>query len=287
MDEQLKSLDQITATAIDLGLRFGPKLVVALLMLAAGYAAGGWAARSAGRALERFHVEPPARELSKRVVRILVLALFVVMALQNLGVELLPLLAGVGIAGAGVALAMQGVLANVVAGLTIIFTRPFRVGDYISIVKEEGEVLEVKLFSTTLGHSDLSRVVIPNRKIVGEILHNYGRIRQLALEVGVSYDADIDKALRTIGDIVRANARVLKEPAPALGVTRLADSSVNISMGPWVALPDYGAAQSEINRALLAAFRERGIVIPFPQREIRLIPAAPQALAGAGLRAGA
>ena len=109
----------------------------------------------------------------------LVLLLFLLMALQNLGIDLLPLIAGLGIAGAGIALALQGVLGNVAAGLTIIFTRPFRVGEYISIAGEEGLVQSISLFSTTLLHTDLSRVVVPNRKIAGEILHNYGELRQL------------------------------------------------------------------------------------------------------------
>jgi small conductance mechanosensitive channel len=207
------------------------------------------------------------------------------MALQNLGVELLPLIAGLSIAGAGIALAMQGVLGNVVAGLTIIFTRPFRVGDYISIAKEEGQVLEIKLFATTLGHADLSKVVIPNRKIVGEILHNYGRVRQLALEVGISYDADVQKALGTIERILGANPRVLRDPAPLVGVSRLADSSVTIAVNPWTSLADFGAAGAEINRAILETFRELRIAIPAPQREIRLLPGA--LTADAALRASA
>jgi small-conductance mechanosensitive channel len=111
----------------------------------------------------------------------LVFLLFLLMALQNLGIELLPLVAGLGIAGAGIALALQGVLGNVAAGLTIIFTRPFRVGEYISIAGVEGEVRAVSLFNTTLTHADLSSVVIPNRKIAGEILHNYGEINPALL----------------------------------------------------------------------------------------------------------
>lgn len=101
--------------------------------------------------------------------------------LQNLGVELLPLIAGLGVAGASIAIAMQGVLGNMVAGLTIILTRPYRVGEYILINREEGEVSMIGLFNTTLAHPDLSRVVIPNRRIVGEVLHNYGQIRQLQI----------------------------------------------------------------------------------------------------------
>ena len=180
MGDQLQALDQVRSTAIDLGMKFGPKLVVAILILFAGVVVGRWAGRATLRLLARLNLEPPVRSLLERGVRLLVLALFAIMALQNLGVELLPLIAGLGVAGAGVALAMQGVLGNMVAGLTIIFTRPFQVGDYVSIAKEEGEVLDISLFSTVLGHPDLSRVVIPNRKIVGEILHNYGKIRQLA-----------------------------------------------------------------------------------------------------------
>src|SRR5690348_16635171 len=110
MEEQLQTLDQVTATAIDLGMKFGPKVVLALLILAAGYIAGGWAGRSLDRAISRFHLEAPVRLLIERLVRLLVLGLFAIMALQNLGVELLPLIAGLGVAGAGVALAMQGVL---------------------------------------------------------------------------------------------------------------------------------------------------------------------------------
>src|SRR5687768_6848355 len=229
MEEQLRFMDQVTSTAIDLSFRFGPKLLVAVLVLIAGVVAGRWAARGAERALARFELEPPVVALIRRVAYVAVFGLFVIMALQNLGVELLPLIAGLGIAGAGVALAMQGVLGNLVAGLTIIFSRPFGVGDYIAIVKEEGEVLEIQLFSTTLGHADLSRVVIPNRKIVGEILHNYGRVRQLALEVGISYDADVHKALGAVERILGANPRVLRDPAPVVGVSRLADSSVPIA----------------------------------------------------------
>ena len=283
MGANLQSLDQVSSTAIDLGMRFGPKLLVALLMLAAGYALGRWAAAASLRALRRLHLEPPATALAARGVQLFVLALFGIMALQNLGIELLPLIAGLGLAGAGIALAMQGVLRKVVAGLTILFTRPFRVGDYISIVKEEGEVLDIRLFSTTLGHADLSRIVIPNRMIVGEILHNYGSLRQLAIEVTIAYDAPVDTALQAVGDVLRANPRVLRDPAPAMGVARLGESGIAISVNPWTSVKDYGAAGSEINRAVLEAFRERGIALPPAQRELRLV--APPT-AQAGLRTG-
>ena len=271
MGEPLQALDQVRVTAIDLAMKFGPKLVVAILILIAGVVAGRWAAGAVNRALERINLDAPVRRLLGGGVRALVLVIFAIMALQNIGVELLPLIAGLGVAGAGVALAMQGVLGNLVAGLTILLTRPFRVGDYISIAKEEGEVLDIELSSTTLGHADLSRVVIPNRKIVGEILHNFGRLRQLDVAVGVSYQTDLAAALGVVREVLQASADTLKDPAPAVSVARLADSSVRIGVQPWVSAPNYLRATSDINQALLEAFRAQGIVIPMPQREVRML----------------
>lgn len=118
-------------------------------------------------------------------------------------------------------------------------------------------------------------MVIPNRKIVGEIMHNYGRIRQLNVTVGVAYNTDLNAALAVVADVLRQNPRVLKEPAPVIRVVTLADSSINIQVGPWVNVPDYIAAGGEVNKAIVEAFRMRSIAIPFPQREVRLLnPAA-------------
>jgi small conductance mechanosensitive channel len=113
--------------------------------------------------------------------------------------------------------------------------------------------------------------VIPNRKIVGEILHNYGTIRQLALAVHVGYQEDFDAAARAAHEVLAANPRVLREPAPVVLVAALADSSVEIGVRPWVAVGDYGSATGEINQALVQAFRARGIGIPPPQQEVRLL----------------
>ena len=271
MADPMQSIDQVKASAIDMAIRFGPKLIVAGLILLAGYLASRWIGGLFGRLLTRFKLEAPVRSLLVRVVQILVFGIFAIMAMQNLGVELLPLVAGLGVAGAGIALALQGVLGNVAAGLTIIFTQPFHVGDYISIAHEEGEVLDINLFSTTLGHTDRSKVVIPNRKIVGEILHNCGKIRRLGLTVGVAYGTDITAALGLINTILSSNPQVLSTPAPVVGVAQLADSSVSIAISPWVQVPDYETAISAINQAVLESFNKNGIVIPCPQREVRLL----------------
>jgi small conductance mechanosensitive channel len=271
MNNQLDPLAHAKDTLIDLAIRFGPKLLVAILTLTVGFFVAGWVGRAIEHGLRRLDLEPPVVQLLTRVARVLVVGLFAIMALQNLGVELLPLIAGLGVAGAGIALATQGVLSNMVAGLTIIFTKPYRVGEYISIVGVEGQVEAITLFNTALTHPDRSRIIVPNRKVVGEILHNYGRIRQSDVRVGVAYESDLPLALGAIGELVRANPRVLADPAPVIQVVMLADSAVQIAVKPWVAVADYGAVAGELNVSLLEELRRRGIGIPYPQREVRLI----------------
>jgi small conductance mechanosensitive channel len=134
-----------------------------------------------------------------------------------------------------------------------------------------GDVVAIELFSTTLLHPDRSRVVIPNRKIVGEILHNYGRIRQVEVSVGVAYGSDLGLALATITELVRANPRVLADPAPLIQIAALNDSAVQIVAKPWVAVGDSGLVESELNLNLVGTLRQRGIEMPFPQREVRLL----------------
>lgn len=273
MPSQLAVLDQAQSTLVELAIRFGPKLVVAVLIMVAGFYVGGWVGAAFDRWIGRLQLDATIHILLHRLVRLLVLTLFFIMALQNLGVDLIPLIAGLSVAGAGVALAMQGVLGNLAAGLTIIFTRPFRVGEYISIVGIEGEVQAIDLFSTRLGHPDRSIIVVPNRKIVGEILHNYGYIRQLDLCIGIARGEDLDRALQAIEAAVRSNPRVLAEPAAFIGVTTLANASIGIAVKPWVKVPDYLPAEAEINRTMVERIQAAGVEYPLSTQPIRIVAA--------------
>jgi small conductance mechanosensitive channel len=271
MNEQAATINHARDTIVELLIRFGPRVLTALLILAVGIAVSRWVSRWLAKMLGRRELEPPIRLLLTRITWAACFVMFLIMALQNLGVELLPLIAGLGVAGAGVALATQGVLSNVVAGLSIIFAKPFRVGEYIAIAGVEGVVQTITLFSTTLTHVDHSIVVVPNRKIVGEILHNYGHIRQCDVSVGVAYSTDLAAALSVIRDLLQANPRVLKEPQAVVQAMQLGDSSIGIAVRPWVLVQDLTLATGEINAAVVGAFSARGIVIPVPQREVRLI----------------
>ena len=256
---------------IELLIKYGLQVGGAIIILAIGL----FLARSAGNMTEKWlhrqEMEPPIRLLLTRLVKMLVVLLTLIVALDTFGVKVAPLIAGLGVAGVGIGLALQGVLGNVMAGLSIIFTKPFKVGEYIEIVGVYGQVEAIDIFSTKLIHADNSRVVIPNRKIVGEILHNYGKTRQLHLSIGVGYGTNLTDALAIVHDVLDKNPRVLKDPAPAVGISQLADSAITLSINPWTKVTDYGAAQAELYQAFVERLRARNIDIPFPQHEVRLL----------------
>src|SRR2546425_9619754 len=155
-------------------------------------------------------MEPPMQQLVVRVVRVIVMLFALVVALDKLGFQVAPL----------------------VAGMNIIFSKPFRVGEHISVPGVHGDVVSIDLASTTLVHADRSRVIVPNRKIVGEILHNFGGSRQLSLTLAVAQPGDLTALLRGVRDVVTSNPRVLKDPPPAIGIAQLTDAGVKVAVQP-------------------------------------------------------
>lgn len=266
-------LNKITEQGIAFLFDYGPKLLGAAIILAVGLLVAFQVGKVLQRWLGKKDLEPPVRILIVRVARLMVMGLTLMLVLEKVGVAIAPIIAGLGVAGVGVGLALQGVLGNLMAGLLIIFTKPFRVGEYIEIHGVHGQVHAIELFSVILVHADKSRVVIPNRKVIGEILHNYGSIRQLDLSVGVAYSTDLNKALNAVNAVLARTATVLKEPAPVVGVASFGDSAVNIAIKPWTKVGDFGGAAAEVNKSIAEEFRKQGIEIPFPQREIRVLNA--------------
>jgi small conductance mechanosensitive channel len=265
------NVEHLKQKLVDFCAQYGISVVGAIIILIIGTLVARWVGKVLGGWLDKQQLEPPVRSLLVRVAKLMVMAFTLVMVLDKFGVPITTLVAGIGVAGVGAGLAMQGVLSNLVAGLTIIFTKPFRVGEYVQLAGVEGQVKTIEIFSTCLMHADQSRVVIPNRKIVGEILHNYGNIRQLDLSVGVGYGSDLKQVLMLLEEILKSNTRVLKSPVPGLGVTSLGDCSITIAVRPWTTVADFGPAGAEIYQTIIDRFRAQKIEIPFPQREVRLL----------------
>jgi small conductance mechanosensitive channel len=256
---------------VDIAIRYGFQVLGALVILAVGALVARWVGRLIDRRLQARAMEPPMRLLVVRAAYIVVMLFAVVAALDKFGFQIAPLVAGIGVAGLGIGIALQGVLGNLMAGLTIIFTKPFRVGEHIELLGVRGDVSVIGLFSTTLLHPDRSRIVIPNRKIVGEILHNYGTMRQLELAVTVPFGSDVGTVLTAASDVVTRNSRVLKDPAPLVGIAKLTEVGVEIAVRPWVAVPDVVPARAELYRSLAEHVPGRGVALGRSAAAVRLV----------------
>jgi small conductance mechanosensitive channel len=249
----------------------GMQILTAIVLMVIGVVIARWVGNLIHRWLKAKAFDEPVSSLIAKIFKLVVIGFIGVMALGQMGVQVTPLIAGIGVIGVGASLAMQGVLGNLVAGLTIIFSKPFTIGEYIELLGAYGQVTDIALFSTTLLHADNSRVIVPNRKIVGEILHNYGNIRQLDLTAGVAYNVDLTMALSTVNDILQQNPSVLKEPAPVVGIAALNESSIALSIKPWVKVEDFVPAQAAIYQAVIERFRDKKIEFPVPRRDIQLL----------------
>ena len=259
--------DQVILYFVDHGMQ----ILIAIVLMGVGVVVARWVGNLVHRWLTAKAFDEPVSNLIVKLVKLLIIGLIGIMALGQMGVQITPLIAGIGVAGVGASLAMQGLLGNLVAGLTIIFSKPFTIGEYIEIVGAYGQVTDIALFSTTLLHTDNSRVIVPNRKFVGEILHNYGHVRQLDLTVGVAYGVDLTMAISVVHDILRQNPGVLQEPAPVVGIAALNESSIALAIKPWVKVEDFVPTQAAIYQTVIERFRDKELEIAAPRRDVHLL----------------
>lgn len=273
MDAYLKQLEQwLFSTGADFLLR----VFVSLIMLLVGSVIIRGVTTAVRAALDR---SARLRKLLKSFIltstsRVLWLLLWL-MVLDRLGVQVGPIIAGLGVAGFILGFAFQDTLSNFAAGLMLLANNPFEAGDYIEAAGHGGVVHEVNLMATTLNTPDNRRVMIPNKSVWGAPIVNFSATgtRRIELVVGVSYDADIERAREVIAQVVRADERVLAAPAPVVAVRALAGSSVEIVIRPWTKTADTGAATSDLLEKIKEALDASGIEIPFPQMVVHQAPA--------------
>jgi len=201
-----------------------------------------------------------------------VLAVVVIAVLNLFGVQTTSLIAVLGAAGLAVGLALQGTLSNFAAGVMLLVFRPFRIGDYVDIAGTAGSVVEIGLFTVALNTPDNVRIIVPNSSVYGQTISNYAAnpTRRNDLVIGIAYGDDIGKAISTIEAVLAADARVLKDPAPVVATSELADSSVNIVVRPWCTKEDYWGLRFDLTRKIKEELEAAGCSIPFPQRDVHL-----------------
>lgn len=226
--------------------------------------------------IEKRGADPMLASFVGSIVHILAVAFVVIAALGQLGIQTTSLVAIIGAAGLAVGLALQGSLANFASGVMIIAFRPFKVGDFVEAGGAVGVIEGIQIFSTQLKTGDNKTIIVPNAAITGGSITNYSTkdTRRVDLVFGIGYDDDIKKAKSLLEDIVNSDERVLKDPAPVIAVSELADSSVNFIVRPWVNSADYWGVYWDLTETVKLRFDAEGISIPFPQQDVHMHQAA-------------
>lgn len=203
--------------------------------------------------------------------RIAIIGSGVVIALPKLGIQITPFVAAIGALGLGAGLAVQGLLSNYGAGLSIIVTRLFVVGDTIRIQGVWGVVEEVHLSHTLLTNEDGEVITIPNKHIVGEIIHNSQADAVLELSVGIAYDSDPKLAVSAIRERIAGIEGISEARKPQVGIDGFGDSSIDIGIRCWAKTERFHEVRFQCNMAVHEVLAENHIQIPFPQREVRML----------------
>ncbi|MGB8222550.1 MAG: mechanosensitive ion channel family protein, partial [Polyangiales bacterium] len=226
------------------------------------------------RALDRskLNISSLAREFFIKMTVRLILLLGFIIAIAQLGIEVAPLLAGLGIAGFVIGFALQDTLSNFASGMMILIYRPFDVGDVIEAGGVMGKVDQMNLVATMVLTPDNQLLVVPNKQIWGGVIRNvtHNDTRRVDLTFGIGYSDDISKAEKVLAEIVSSHEKVLKDPAPVIRLHELGDSSVNFVVRPWSKTGDYWDVYWDITREVKRRFDQEGISIPFPQRDVHI-----------------
>lgn len=275
MSETATAIEQFIESFVGIITTYGFITVQAILILVVGWWLAARLGAATRRRLDRFdRLDATLKPLFASLVRYSILVVTIIAVLAQFGVQTASIIAVVGAAGLAIGLALQGTLQNIAAGIMLLFLRPFKVGDAVAVAGSSGTVQELSLFNTEFRTADGICIFVPNASIWGATITNYSRntTRRMDIVVGVAYDDDIGTALQVLMDLMTGDSRVLADPAPATMVTALADSSVNITMRCWANSSDYWDLLWDLNRKSKEAIEAAGCSIPFPQRDVHLIP---------------
>lgn len=271
MPEELAQVEKYMDIMIEFGVKYGFQVIYAIIILIIGLIVARWLGNMVARVCEARKLDITLSRFLGSVVRLSVLAFVMIVVLGKFGITMTPFIAAIGAIAFGSSLALAGSLSNYGAGLTIIITRPFVVGNTIMVQGVSGVVEEVGLASTHLSTEDGEEITIPNKHIVGEILINSFENKVAEMSIRISYDDDAQKAIDTIQKVLQKIPEIVAEPAPQIGIEKFADSSVNIGMRYWVPTKQYFQILYQANLAVYNALNKAKFTIPFPQRDIHML----------------
>ena len=268
--EQLEAVQKILNKFVELCVQYAFDAVGAIAILIAGWIVATIVTMMLKRWLSRYAIDVTVLKFVVQITKLGIYALAFIMAIAKFGFNIAPIVAGLSVVGFGTSFALQGPLSNYAAGATLIFTKPFKVGDIIEVTNVQGEVEDMSLARTMLRTVDDTVIVVPNKHIIGEVIHNYSKHRRLDFEVGIGYESDIKRAIGAVQEALRADARIVSDPAPKVGIKEFGESSINVAARAWCRQADYWDVLYTLNQRVVAAFAANKIAIPFPQRDIHI-----------------
>ena len=251
---------------------YGPKVLLAAAVLYIGLKLIDKVTSLLRRLFEKKNIDETLRPFLSNLIGWALKVLLLVSVASMVGVETTSFVAVIGAAGLAVGLALQGSLANFAGGVLILIFRPFSKGDYIVAQGDEGIVERIDVFATVINRLDNQRVILPNGPLAGGMIRNATgeSTRRVDLSIGISYSDDIRKACQTLTQMCSNHPKVLKDPAPFVGVTDYGDSSINLTVRPWCKTQDYWDVFFDLNEQMKYTLDEAGFSIPFPQRDVHL-----------------
>jgi len=271
MQDEIRATQQLINKIVDFFVSYGFQVVGAILLLVVGLVVARLVSSFLMKLFERKKLDVTLSKFIASAARVTILTFVIIIALGKFGITIAPIVAALAAMVFGASFAIQGPLSNYGAGLVIIFGRPFVVGNMITVAGVKGVVEEVGLGSTILTDEDGVKITIPNKHVVGEILHNSRQRGIVEAVVRISYNSNPEKAISIIRKVLGGFEEVIKEPVPQVGIQEFGDSSINIGLRYWVPSRKYFQTLYDVNLSVYKQLKEGDIEIPFPQRDVHII----------------
>lgn len=271
MQEEIQTVQKLINIIMDFIVNYSFQVVGAILVLVIGVLVARAVSSFFLKLFEKKEIDITLSKFIASLVKGIILGFAFIVAIGKFGITIAPLIAALAAMAFGASFAIQGPLANYGAGLVIILTRPFVVGNTIKVSDVSGIVEEVKLGATILTDEDGVKITIPNKHIVGEIIHNSEEKKIVEEIVGISYDSDPEIAIQIIKEALEPFEEISKEPPPQIGIQEFGDSSINIGLRYWIPTNTYFKILYQVNLSVYQHLKAKNIKIPFPQRDVHIV----------------
>jgi len=267
IDQQVSLVNKYIEKSIDFGFEYAPKLVGGIIVLVVGLWFTNIVTRAVGKSLEKSKIDQSLVPFLKSLTNITLKVLVGITVMGMIGIQMTSFVAILGAAGLAVGMALSGTLQNFAGGVIILILKPFKIGDFIEAQGFSGTVKEITIFSTMLNTADRKLVIIPNGPLSTGALTNFSAepTRRVDWTYGISYGDDVENFKKALNDFIAQDSRILKTPVPFIGLSALANSSVNFTVRVWVNSSDYWNVFFDMNEKVYTKFADYDLHIPFPQ----------------------